>query len=212
MAPRSFFRRRRCRTGLGDQLLKLFPLFGQLLAFPADLHFLKPAQAAQAHVEDCFGLTVGERELSHEDRLRLVFRTDDFDDPIQVQVGDQEAIQQLQPVIDLADPDLCLADENFDLELQPGGKRLLQAHHDRRAVLVQNVEIEGEADLEVGQPVEAFLQQFGIHRACARLQDDPKVLGAFVPDVGQDRELLLGDELGDLLDQLPLLDAVRDLA
>ena len=110
MAPRSFFRRRRWRAGLGDQLLKLLPLLGQLLAFPADLHLLEPAQAAQAHVEDRFGLAVGEREFSHQDRLRLVFGTDDFDDPVEVQVGDQEAVEQLQPVVDLADPDLALAD------------------------------------------------------------------------------------------------------
>ena len=38
------------------------------------------------------------------------------------------------------------------------------------------------------------------------------MLVALVPHVGQDRQLLVGDQRRDLLDQLALLDAVRDFA
>ena len=38
----------------------------------ADLHLLELAQGAQAHVENRFGLRVGELEALHQDRLRLI--------------------------------------------------------------------------------------------------------------------------------------------
>ena len=52
----------------------------------------------------------------------------------------------------------------------------------------------------------------GIDGAAARLEDDPQILGAFVADVGQDRQFLVGDQGRDLLDQLALLDAIGDFA
>ncbi len=42
------------------------------------------------------------------------------DHPVEVEEGDQEAVEQLEPVVDLADPHLRLADEDLDLELEPG--------------------------------------------------------------------------------------------
>ena len=70
---------------------------------------------------------------------------------------------------------------------------------------VEHVEIERKADFEVGQPVQALQQQVGIDRPRARLEDQPDLLVAFVADVGEDRQLLVGDQLRDLLDQLGLL-------
>ncbi len=90
-------------------------------------------------------------------------------------------------------------------------QRLLEAHHARRPRLVEHVEVEREAHLQVGQPVEALLEQRGIDRAAARLQHDPHLVVALVAHVGQDRQLLVGDQLGDLLDQLALLHAIGDL-
>ena len=50
-------------------------------------------------------------------------------------------------------------------KLEPRDQRLLQAHHARRAARIEHVEVEREADFEVGQPVQAFEQQVGIDGA-----------------------------------------------
>ena len=108
-----------------DQLDQLLALLGQRLALAADLHLLELAQAPQAHVEDRFGLPVGQREFGHQHRLGLVLGADDLDHPVEVEKGDQEAVEQLQPVVDLADPDLAPADQHLDLEREPGAQRFL---------------------------------------------------------------------------------------
>jgi hypothetical protein len=55
----------------------------------ADLHLLELAQRAQPHVEDGFGLRVGEREAGHQHRLRLVLLADDADHLVEVEIGDE---------------------------------------------------------------------------------------------------------------------------
>ena len=50
-----------------------------------------------------------------------------------------------------------------------------------------------------------FHQQLGVDRAGARLDHDADVLGRFVAHVGQQRQLLLVEQLGELLDQPALL-------
>src|SRR5690606_26554464 len=56
--------------GRGEQLFQLVPLLEQLVLLLAELHLLELAQAAQAHVQDRFGLAIGEAELGHHHRLR----------------------------------------------------------------------------------------------------------------------------------------------
>ena len=50
-----------------------------------------------------------------------------------------------------------------------------------------------------------FHQQLGIDRARARLDHEPDVLGRFIARIGDERQLLLVDELRELLDQPALL-------
>ena len=69
----------------------------------------------------------------------------------------------------------------------------------------------GKARLELGQTEQRFHHHGGIDRAGARLDDDADVLGRFVADVGDQRQLLVVEQLGDLLDQPRLLHAVGNL-
>ena len=158
----------------------------------------------QPHVEDRLGLAVREREFRHHHRLGLVLGADDLDHAVEVEIGDQEAVEQLEAVVDLADPHLAPADEHLELEGEPRGERLLEAHHARRARRIEHVEVEREADFEIRQAIQALEQQLGIDGPRPRLEDQPDLLVAFVLHVGEDRQLLVGDELGDLLDQLGL--------
>jgi hypothetical protein len=63
---------------------------------------------------------------------------------------------------------------------------------------------------EIGQPEQAFHQHVG---STVRLRGSSTMRifsSRFVADVGEDRQLLVVDERRDLLDQLALLDAVRE--
>src|SRR3546814_1967948 len=57
-----------------------------------------------------------------------------------------------------------------------------------------------------------FLQHLGVDIAALGFEDDAQILGAFVADILEDRELLVGDQLRDLLDQLALGDPIGDFA
>src|SRR5690606_5645942 len=71
---------------------------------------------------------------------------------------------------------------------------------------------ERKAAFKLGQPEEALLEHIGIDVAALGNEDNADVLGAFVAHILKDRELLVGDELRDRLDQLALGDAVRNFA
>ena len=66
-------------------------------------------------------------------------------------------------------------------------------------------------DFELGELEQRFHQRFRLDRAGARLEHDAHILGRFVADVGQQRQLALIEQFGDLLDQSRLLHAVGNL-
>ena len=59
----------------------------------ADLHLLQFRQRPQAEVQDSFGLHVRELELRDQLGLGLVLEADDADDLIDIEVGDQVAVE-----------------------------------------------------------------------------------------------------------------------
>ena len=187
--------------GRGEQLLELVLLLQQLVLLLAELHFLELAQAAQPHVEDRLCLTVGEPELGHHHRLGLVLGADDLDHPVEVEERDDVAFDQLEPVGDLLQPVAAAALQDVDLVRDPVRQQLVKAHHHRRARGVEHVEVEPEARLEIGELVERFLEQLGVDVAALGHEDDADVLVALVAHVLEDRQLAIGDELRDLLDQ-----------
>ena len=70
--------------------------------------------------------------------------------------------------------------------VEEGLQRLAQVHDARRVVLVEDVQVERKADLEVGLPEELLHQQLGRHLAGARLEHDAHVVGQFVVHVLED--------------------------
>ena len=175
-----------------------------------DLDFLELAQRPQAHVEDRLGLHVGELERLHQHRLGLVLGADDADHLVEVEVGDQVAVEHLQPVADLLQPEVGAADQHLAAVRQPLVQHLAEAHHPGHDALRQDVEVERDARLEIGQPEQRLHHQRRIDRAALRLDDDADVLGQLVADVGDQRQLLGLHQLGDLLDQPRLLHLVGD--
>ncbi len=193
-----------------EQLLQLVLLFQQVFLFLPQLHLLKLAQTAQAHVEDRLDLPVGEVEFNHHHRLGIILGADDLDHPVEIEIGNDIAFNQFQPPRDLVQPVLAAALQDLDLARHPVLQQFLEAHHHRRAVGIEHIEVEPEAGFEIGQLEHRFLEQLGIDIAAPRHQHDADRLVAFVAHVLQDRQFLVGNRRRDLLDQLALLHLVRD--
>ena len=198
--------------GIGEQPFQLGPLLVELVALAADFELLQPPQTAQPHVEDRLGLPVGQAEFRDHHLLGLVLGADDLDHPIEVEIRDQVAIEQLDPVGDLAEAMPRAPVEHDELMLHPRLQRPAQRHDARRPLLVEHVEVEADARFEVRKAEQAVHQHLRVDGAAARLEHDADLGIRFVADVGQDREFLVVDQPRDLLDQLALLHAVGDLA
>ena len=95
---------------------------------------------------------------------------------------------------------------------EPFRERLGKTDHLGNAPLYEHVHVERNAALELGELEQRFHQQGRVDGPGAGLDYEPNVLGRFVPRVGDQRQFSLVDELGDALDQPPLLDQPRDLS
>ena len=160
-----------------DQLLDRGLLGGQFLVLGPDLHFLELAQVAQAHVEDGVGLNVGELEGLDQDGLGLVLVADDLDDLVEVEIGDQQAAQHFEPVVDFRQPMLGAPDQHVAAVVEPFLQDLGEVHHLGHLALGQHVHVERDAALKLGQLEQRLHQEPGIDRARLRLDDDAHVLG-----------------------------------
>ena len=195
----------------GEQGADLFGLLGQLFELLADFEFLELAQVLQAHVEDGLGLHVGDGEALHQHGLGLILGADDVDDLVEVQIGDEETAEDLQPLLDLGEAVLRAANEHVLLVVEPLDENVLQAEHVGDRALGEHVHVEGDAALELGELEEALHQQGRVDVARLRHQDDANILGRFVAHVLEERHLLVVDEVGELLDQAGLGHLIRDL-
>jgi hypothetical protein len=192
-------------VGRAEQPLNCLKLLAQRLVLAADFHLLQLAQIAQAHVEDGVGLHVRELELLHQDRLGLVLAPDDLDHLVEVEIGDQIAAQHLQAMLDLRQPVFRAAHQHVAAVVEPFAQSFGEAEHPRDAALHQHVHVERDAAFKLGELEQRLHQQFGVDRAGARLDHQPQVLGRFIAHVGDERQLLLVDQVGQPLHQARLL-------
>ena len=108
-------------------------------------------------------------------------------------------------MLDLGQPEARAPQQHLAAVCEPLGERLRQAHHLGDAALHQHVHVERNAAFKLGELEQRFHHDLGIDRARARLEHDADVLGRFIAHVGDERQLLLVDQLGDALDQPALL-------
>jgi hypothetical protein len=80
-----------------EQLLELARSSRQRLLLLADLHLLELRQVAQLGLEDRLGLLIRQLEALDQHRLGFILAPDDADHLIEVQVGDQQSIEDVQP-------------------------------------------------------------------------------------------------------------------
>ena len=98
-----------------SDLRRAFRPFCSLIRFVilrADFHFLKLAQGAQPHVQNGFGLIVGELEALHQRGLGLILLADDADDFIEVEIGDEIAAENFKAPGDFGEAEIGAADQN----------------------------------------------------------------------------------------------------
>jgi hypothetical protein len=131
--------------------------------------------------------------------------TDDLDHPVEIEIGDDIAAEQFEPGIDLVEPVLRTAEQHFDLVDNPLFQHFGDAHNLGHPVLVEHIHVEREAIFKIGHAEQRIHQIFGIDCTTFRLQDNPHLLVRFIADIGENRQFLVGNDLGDLLDQLALL-------
>ena len=194
-----------------EQRFQMRLLFSEGPMLGPELDLLKLAQRTQAHVEDGFGLHVREVESRDQRGLGVVLLADDADDFIEIEIGDDVAIEHLEAPADLGKPVLRAADQHFLAVFEPGDDGLLEVHHLGDGALVEHVEIERDALLELAELEQLLHQDSGIDRSGAGLDDEADVVGALVANVLEQRKLFGQQQLGDLFDQLGLLHAIGDL-
>ena len=192
--------------GLGtEQRLDALQFVAEVLVLGADFEFFELAQGAQPHVEDSIGLDFRELERLDQRRLRLILSADDLDHLVDVQIGDQVTAEYFEPVFDLGLAVVGAADQHVAQMVEPFAQTFSKPHHFGDLALDQHVEVQRNLALELGKPEERFHHQRGIDGAGFRFDHEANVFGGFVPDVADQRQLLLVQELGDLLDQPGLL-------
>ena len=96
---------RRLQQRLGTQrLFQRVALGGQFRLFAADLHLLQFREVAQLQLQDGLGLLVAQPEARHQGRLGLVLVADDRDHLVDVEEGDQQAVEDVQAAQHLVQP------------------------------------------------------------------------------------------------------------
>ena len=94
--------------------------------------------------------------------------------------------------------------------VEPLLQRFGERDDPRRHAVDQHVHVDRDAGLELAEAEQRFHQRRRLDRAALRLEHDAHVFGRLVADVGEQRQLALVEQVGDLLDQARLLHAVRD--
>ena len=93
-----FFDHRLQACSAAERFIQRCALFIELVLLAPDLHFLELGKIAQPEVQNGLGLHIAEFEFLHQHWLGLIFPANDRDDLVDIEVGSQQAIENMQPV------------------------------------------------------------------------------------------------------------------
>jgi hypothetical protein len=144
-------------------------------------------------------------------RLRRVLRgPDDLDDEIEVGERQGEPAQQVRALLRLLQVELGAPDDDDPAMVDEVPQEVVE-RQDARLVVDDRQEDDAERALHRGERVQLVEDDLGV-LAALQLDDDPHALAVgLVAQVGDALDLLVVDELRDALDELRLVDLVRDL-
>ncbi len=128
-----------------------------------------------------------------------------------IDIGDRngKTHQHVSAIARLAEQVLGAAADNLLAEGREGLDHVLQVEL-LGAPAIDRQHVGAKRGLQVGVAPQLVQHHFG-HRIALQLDDDPHALAvALVPDVGDAFHPLVAHEVGDLLDQHPLVDLIGD--
>ena len=177
-----------------------------------DLHLLQAREIAQPQVEDRLGLHVGEPEPAHERLPRALFFPDDRDDLVDVEERDEQALQDVQPVVDLIEAMLGPAAHRRDAKLQPLGEDRFQIRLSRAVVEPHHGHVDPVAPLQIRRREQVRHQPLDVDAVRSGNDDEAGgvLVVGLVAQVLHHRQLLREHLLRDLLQHLRARDLVRE--
>ena len=87
---------------------------------------------SQSQVQDGFRLHVRELELRDQLGLWIILAADDANDLVDVEVGNEVAVEDFKPLLDLVETKRRAANEDFDSVFEPLRKHIAQRQHVRK--------------------------------------------------------------------------------
>src|SRR5690606_14306965 len=112
--------------------------------------FFKFRQMAQLQFENRFGLNIGERKTLHQFLLRLLLVTNDRDDFIDIEEGNQITVEDVQPRENFIETELQTFARSVGAELQPLGQNVLQRFDLRATVEADHVHVDAIGSFKIG--------------------------------------------------------------
>ncbi len=144
----------------------------QGVPFPLELEGVVAGQPAQRGVQDVLRLDLGQVEDRHQPLFcggRVLAGPDDLDDLVDVQQRDHQAVDQVQPVRALAEPERGAAADDLDPVVDVDLQQLTQAENARLTLDERHV-IDAERLLHRRQPVQLVEHRLG-HEPGPHLDD-----------------------------------------
>ena len=191
------------------QTLDRLQQLGQLVE---DLLALEARQALELHVENRLRLDLRQAELHHQAVARFghgLRRANQRDHLVEMIERDPQAFEDVVARLGLAQLELGPAPDDLAPELDEALDELQQAEHLRPAA-DDGQHDDAEARLQRRVLVEVVEDDLR-HFAALELDDDPHAFAVgFVAKVGDALDGLLADQIGDALDQLRLVDLIRN--
>ena len=200
-----------CRVG--QQALEVTDLFLQLLILLLQLFPVQALEGDQAHIADGLGLHLAEGEALHQVLLGIVIAgTDDMDNLVNIILGDQQALQQMGPLLRLAQVIAGAADDQVLLEAEVLVQNMPQGQDAGLGLVIhQGQHIDGEAGLQGSLGKEPVQHHLGVGVPLQFDNDAHTVAVRLIPQVGDTLQPLVMDLVGYVLNELPLVHLIGKL-
>ena len=193
------------QLGIGvENGFQLFAFCFQLILLTTDFELFQLGQIAQANIQDGFGLNVGNAKAFHHHRLGFILGADNMNHLIDIEVGNQQAFQDMQAVQHFIQAILQTPAHGGDPELQPLAEHIVQALHTGPAIVADYIKIDAIGTFQVGGGEQVPHQLLHVHpvgTGCDH-QAGGIFMVRFIPQIAHHGQLFLVHLVGDLFQYL----------
>ncbi len=157
-----------------QRLLQVIALFGKLVLLAANFHFFQFRQVAQLQFQNRFSLNIADTKTRHQHRLGLVLFTNDGNDFINIEKGDQQAIEDMQSLEHFIQTEFQTAPGGLGPKLQPLIENAIQTFYLRATINADHIQVNPVAALQIGGRKQVVHQRLGINAIRARHNHQPR--------------------------------------